>query len=44
MLKDWSKSNPNDGRSYESFRNGIISANSKVQLFENLQNDNIVGK
>ena len=44
MLKDWSKSNPNDSRSYESFRNGIISANSKVQLFENLQNDNIVGK
>ena len=44
MLKDWSKSNPNDSRSYESFRNGIISANSKVQLFENLQNDNNVGK
>ena len=44
MIKCWSKSNPNDSKSYESFRSGIISANSKLKLFENLKNQDIVGE
>ncbi|REC45180.1 hypothetical protein [Chryseobacterium sp. 5_R23647] len=43
MIKNWSKSNSDDSKSYETFRNGIISANPKLQLFENLKNDVVVG-
>lgn len=43
MIKTWSKSNPNDSKSYEVFRKGILSAQSKIILFENLKNDNIIG-
>lgn len=42
MMKNWSKSNPDDSKSYDSFRNGIISANPKIKLFKDLINDNIV--
>lgn len=44
MIKSWSKSNPNDSKSYETFRNGIISTNPKLLLFENLMNDDLIGK
>lgn len=42
MMKNWSKSNPDDSKSYDNFRNGIISANPKIKLFKDLINDNIV--
>lgn len=44
MIKNWSKSNFNDSKSYETFRNGIISTNPKLLLFENLMNDDLIGK
>lgn len=42
MIKNWSKFNPDDSKSYDSFRSGIISANPKNKLFKDLINDNIV--
>ena len=44
MIKNWSQSNPNDSKSYQSFRSGIISANSKQNIFKNLKDDEIIGK
>jgi len=43
MITTWSKSNPNDSKSYEVFRQGIVSAKSKVVLFKNLKDDDIIG-
>ncbi len=44
MIKNWSQSNPNDSKSYQSFRSGIISANSKQNIIKNLKDDEIIGK
>lgn len=38
LIKIWSKSNPNDSKSLDIFRKGIISGNSKIILFENNKN------
>ena len=42
MIKNWSKSNPEDSKSYDSFRNGIIYANPKTKLFKDFTTNNIL--
>ena len=45
MLMDWAERNPNDSKSLQIFREGIITANPQITLFENAKDDDIyVGK